>query len=220
MGIFVIKFLSRNNVIIIFSEKEFIDMAYVNEKKREKRAPAKEKLTMHSALSHKGYYDKDSNWNSLTTTQKFPGKVLRNRVEVLIFNERGQIYLCREKNFFRVPGGSIEKNKSNIEQVKSEAKEEARLNITNVQSTGVTYIRFFSKPYILPGSSVYWDGVQNTVYTADYVSRYTGNIKKSLKDGNMSKLGKFYDIEDVFFYLKPEYRKIISNRKKKNYYNR
>lgn len=191
-----------------------------NEKARERRAPASDKITMHSALSHKGYYDKDNNWNALTTVSKFPGKVFRNRVEVLIFNKRGQIYLCKEKGFYRVPGGSIEKNKNNFEQVISEAKEEARLNIVNVQSTGITYIRFFSKPYTLPGSSIYWDGVQNKIYTAEYSSRYNGNIKKSLKDGHMVKTGKFYNIEDVFFYLKPEYRKVISKVKKKNYYNR
>lgn len=195
-------------------------MPYVNEKKREKRAPAKEKITIHNALTHKGYYDKDNNWNSLTTVSKFPGKVFRNRVEVLIFNDRDQIYLCREKNYYRVPGGSTEKNRNNAEQVVLEAKEEARLNITNVRSAGISYVRLFSKPYTLPGSSIYWDGVQNHVYVADYVSRYRGNIKKSLKDNNMVKQGKFYDIDKVFFYLKPEYRKIISRIKKKNYYNR
>lgn len=191
-----------------------------NEKAREKRAPASEKISIHTALTHKGYYDKNNNWNSLTTLSKYPGKIFRNRVEVLIFNKRGQIYLCKEKGFYRVPGGSVEKERNNFQQVISEAKEEARINISNVQSTGISYVRFFSKPYTIQGSSIYWDGVYNTVYAAEYVSRYTGNIKKSLKDNHMMKSGRFYDIDDVFFYLKPEYRKVISRIKKKNYYNR
>ena len=176
------------------------------------REPASCKLDLRSALLHKGYFDKDNNWNSLITISKHPGKIFRNRVEVLIFNNKNQIFLCKEKNYFRIPGGSVEKTIPNYQQVILEAKQEAKINIGNVKFSGIDYVRFFNKPFIAHDSSIYWDGVHNMVYTADYVSRYKGDVKSSLKDGHMLKYGKFYNIRDVYDYLKPEYKRVINKR--------
>lgn len=183
--------------------------------RRKKRTPASSKLTMHNALTHKGYYDKENNWNSLVTINKHRGKVFRDRVEVLIFNSKGQLYLCKENGYFRVPGGSVEKNIPNYKQVQLEALQEAKMNITNIHNTGIHYVRFFNKPYIPYNSSIYWDGVHNNVYTAEFVSRYNGDVKKSLKDMSMVRHGKFYDLRDVYDYLKPEYKKAIEIYKKR-----
>lgn len=180
--------------------------------RRKRREPASNKLSLHTALLHKGYFDKDNNWNSLISLSKYPGKIFRNRVEVLIFNEKNQIFLCKEKNFYRVPGGSVEKDIPNHKQVMLEAKQEAKLNIENVKFSGIDYVRFFNKPFVVFNSSIYWDGVHNIIYTADYVSKYKGDVKVSLKDSHMLRYGKFYNIRDVYDFLKPEYKKIINKK--------
>ncbi|MDD3121988.1 MAG: NUDIX hydrolase [Candidatus Izemoplasmatales bacterium] len=184
-------------------------------RKKEKRAmrtPASPKITMHSALLHKGYFDRNNNWNSLVTISKFPGKIFRNRVEVLIFNHKGQVFLCREKNYFRVPGGSVERDVANHQQVVLEARQEARINIKNVKFSGIDYIRLFNKPFVAYDSSIYWDGVHNILYVADYSSEFDGYINKNLKDNHMSKYGRFYNVKDVYHYLKPEFQKAIDRR--------
>ena len=56
--------------------------------RRKRREPASNKLSLHTALLHKGYFDKDNNWNSLISLSKYPGKIFRNRVEVLILFKR------------------------------------------------------------------------------------------------------------------------------------
>lgn len=178
-----------------------------------KRSPASSKLTLHTALLHKGYYDRSNNWNSLIMNDKYPGKIFRNRVEVLIFNEKNQVFLCRDRFHFRVPGGSSEKDIPNHQQVILEARQEAKINIKNVQHSGVEYVRFFNKPFIAWGSPIYWDGVYNITYTAEYHSRYNGTVSANLKDDHMLHYGKFYNIRDVYPYLKPEYKKTINNRK-------
>jgi len=178
--------------------------------KRKNREPAKKKLDMNKVVQDKGYYDIHDNWNSITTIRDYPNMYFRERVEVLIFNKKKQIFLCKEKGYFRVPGGSVERKVSNRKQVMMESREEARIEIENVRHTGINYIRIFSHKFIPFGSLIYWNGVYNHVYIADYKGKYTGPIKKSLKDNTMYNYGRFYDTYKVYPYLKPEYKKIIN----------
>ena len=183
-------------------------------KKSIQRIPASKRVTLPVALKHKGYYDKSNSWNSLITLEEYPERIFRDRVEVLIFKGRDQIYLCREKHFFRVPGGSKEKGVSSYNQVYNEAKQEAHLLIKNIRYSGVTYVRLLSKPYTLQQSDIYWDGVRNSVFTAQFDDIYNGNISPYLRDNFMLRTGKFYDVHEVFHSLKPEYRKVISSYQK------
>lgn len=178
--------------------------------RRKNREPAKKKLTMDKVVKSKGYYDIHNNWNSITTLREYPNKYFRERVEVLIFNEKKEIFLCREKGYYRVPGGSVERYVSNRKQVAMESKEEARIEIQNVHHTGMNYVRLFSHKFVPYNSSIYWDGVYNHVYYAEYKSDYTGKIKKSLKDNFMFNNGHFYNTFKIYPYLKPEYKKIIN----------
>lgn len=181
-------------------------------KRSERRSPANKKLTMDKALKSKGYYDRNSNWNSLTTLPGYPNCVFRQRVEVLIF-KGNQIFLCPEKNFYRVPGGSIEKNVRDSDQVRNEAREEGRLEISDIIYSGVSYVRVFNVPYHPSSGNIWWNGVHNRVYIAKYAGDYEGPIKSSLKDQKMLRNGRFYDIEEVYPKLKLEYRRIITNLK-------
>lgn len=181
-------------------------------KRSEKRSPANKRLTMAKAIKNKGYYDICNNWNSLTTLHNHPGYVFRQRVEVLIFKDRNKIFLCPEKNFYRVPGGSIEKHVLDSDQVRNEAREEARVEICDIVYSGIDYIRIFGVPYTPASGRISWDGVHNMVYTANYAGDYDGPIKSSLKDQKMLKNGKFYEISEIFPRLKLEYRRVIQSK--------
>lgn len=175
-------------------------------------------MTMDKVVRDKGYYDIHNNWNSITTLKEYPNKYFRERVEVLIFNKNKQIFLCKEKGYFRVPGGSVERYVSNRKQVAMESKEEARIVIQNIHHSGINYIRLFSHKFVPYNSSIYWDGVYNHVYYAEYKSEYTGNIKRSLKDNFMYNNGQFYDTFKIYPYLKPEYKKIINELNDKGFF--
>lgn len=186
--------------------------------RKRNREPAKKKLTMDKIIRDRGYYDIHNNWNSITTLRDYPNKYFRERVEVLIFNEKKQIFLCKEKGYYRVPGGSVERYVSNRKQVAMESKEEARIEIQNVHHSGINYVRLFSHKFVPYNSSIYWDGVYNHVYYAEYKSDYTGGIKKSLKDNFMYNNGQFYDTFKIYPYLKPEYKKIINELNDKGFF--
>lgn len=186
--------------------------------RKRNREPAKKKLTMDKVIRDRGYYDIHNNWNSITTLSDYPNKYFRERVEVLIFNEKKQIFLCKEKGYYRVPGGSVERYVSNRKQVAMESKEEARIVIKNIHHSGINYIRLFSHKFVPYNSSIYWDGVYNHVYYAEYKSEYTGNIKRSLKDNFMYNNGQFYDTFRIYPYLKPEYKKIINELNDKGFF--
>ena len=186
--------------------------------RKRNREPAKKKLTMDKVIRDRGYYDIHNNWNSITTLSDYPNKYFRERVEVLIFNEKKQIFLCKEKGYYRVPGGSVERYVSNRKQVAMESKEEARIVIQNIHHSGINYIRLFSHKFVPYNSSIYWDGVYNHVYYAEYKSEYTGNIKRSLKDNFMYNNGQFYDTFKIYPYLKPEYKKIINELNDKGFF--
>lgn len=186
--------------------------------RKRNREPAKKKLTMDKVIRDRGYYDIHNNWNSITTLSDYPNKYFRERVEVLIFNEKKQIFLCKEKGYYRVPGGSVERYVSNRKQVAMESKEEARIEIQNIHHSGINYIRLFSHKFVPYNSSIYWDGVYNHVYYAEYKSEYTGNIKRSLKDNFMYNNGQFYDTFKIYPYLKPEYKKIINELNDKGFF--
>ncbi len=180
--------------------------------RRKKRVPAREKLNMFHALQERGYYDKNNNWNSLVTIPEYPDKVFRDRVEVLIFDIAGRVYLCKEKTFFRVPGGSTERDKSNVEQAILECKQEAKINICGIRNTGITYVRLFSKPYYPYASQVHWDGVRNTIYLANFKSWYDGIIGPSVRDVKMEKNGRFYKVNEIYNLIKPEFQEAIRQR--------
>ena len=183
-------------------------------KKTAQRVPASKNLTMDMALKRKGYYDKTNNWNSLLTLDEYPEKVFRDRVEVLIFKGKNHVYLCREKYFYRVPGGSVERGVPSYKQAYNEAKQESHILIKDIKFSGIVYVRLFSKQYVPKNSLIHWDGVRNSIYTAQYDGVYDGDITPCLRDNFMLKNGKFYRISDVYFDLKPEYRHVIDHYQK------
>ena len=96
---------------------------------------------LEDAIQNGGYYGDDGTWNSITV---FSGDkhVYRVRVETLIIKDNNFIFLkflpkdqkYHKKCNYLVPGGSIAKDISNIDQAVNECKEEARIIVKNIQS--------------------------------------------------------------------------------------
>ena len=59
----------------------------------EKRTPLDPNITLEEIIRNEGYYDVNKNWNSIKTFDRYPGKIFRARVEVLIFNDKNEIYM-------------------------------------------------------------------------------------------------------------------------------
>lgn len=172
-------------------------------------------ISKGKAILDGGYYDNDNIWNSIIELDEYPNKVFRERVEVIIFDDFGNIYLNKKGNKYRLPGGSTEKDVLDIDQVKNESQEEARICIKDVQYTGLNYSRLFDKKYIenawFKDMPVVWDGLYTKVYVAKYDKKFTGHVNILDQDQDMYKNGKFYPIDKVYDILKPEHKKAVDS---------
>lgn len=149
-----------------------------------------------------GYY-KDGIWNGLYINK---GKIYRDRVECLII-DNNQVFLeFKSDGSYRLPGGSTELEVSDEEQVKNECKEEARIVIDTPRYIS-EYIETNIKPNYLKEFD--YSGYRTKVYVSNFVSVYKDKIPEELQEKSMVKNGKFYDIDKVFFKLKPVHRDAI-----------
>lgn len=174
----------------------------------QKRSPLDRSLTMEDIVKDRGYYDINGYWNSIVEFKEYPNMVFRGRVEVLIFNEKNEIYLSLFHGGYRVPGGSFEKDRSHKYQVEAEAKEEARICLGKIIYTGYSYFKFFKKKYT--NCPIHWDGTYNEVYVAYFKKWYRGKIDKKLKDTFIDKYGRFIPFEYAINLLTPDHQKALN----------
>lgn len=161
----------------------------------EKRTPKDKSITTQQIIESGGFYDIDNNWNSIITFDDHPGMLFRARVEVFIFDKFDDVFITPIHNGYRIPGGSIEKDRSYKYQVETEAREEARINLGTITYTGYSYFKYFKNKYT--NCPIHWDGTYNMVYTADFKSWYHGPIKKSVRDYHMCNCGRFLPFAHV-----------------------
>ena len=154
-----------------------------------KRIPKNKNITLHTIIHDKGYYDIDNNWNSILTFPQYPGMLFRGRVEVFIFDNRNNVFVELIHGHYRIPGGSLERNRSHKYQVSQEAREEARIELGPIDYTGYSYFKFFNKKYY--NYPIHWDGSFNEVYIATFKNWYYGPIKNSVRDRGLDKYGRF-----------------------------
>ena len=141
----------------------------------------------------------------------YNGRCYRVRVEMLVFNSEGQVYVEKRNKpdtagiMYKLPGGSVEPNKSFMSQAIREVQEEAHINTTSVKYTGIHYITEFNvnnAPKWLKDKMakfpVKYEGTMNFVYVGKYKSKYTGHIDKEAMD-DLYKKADFYDVEDIEF---------------------
>lgn len=196
-----------NASIDINTDKRVIDNNAIN-----KKYSHDEKIKyLDEAIRNGGYYGDDGTWNSIVV---FSGDnhVYRVRVETLIIKDNSiflKFYPKDNKRLYTIPGGSIAKEVSNIEQAKNECKEEARIVVKNIQSTGVTYKEYIDPPkWAISSQPVNWNGNFTEVYVAEYDKKYNGHIDKVDEDRFMM-TGKFYNINKVFQYLRKEHKQAL-----------
>jgi hypothetical protein len=170
---------------------------------------------LQDAIKNGGYYGEEGVWNSIIV---FDGDnhIYRGRVETLIIKDGDKIFLrfkTNKKNDreYSVPGGSFERDISNIDQAVNECKEEARINVRNIRSSGITYKETVTPPkWAIGTQAVNWNGKYTEVYVGEFDGYYTGHIDKVDEDKFMVK-GKFYSIADVYDVLRKEHKEAIKN---------
>ena len=166
---------------------------------------------LEDAIKNGGYYGEDGTWNSIKVFDN-DNHIYRLRVETLIIKDNDFIFLKflhSEKRSYLVPGGSTEKDIPNVEQAINECKEEAKILVKNIQSTGITYKDYNTPPaWAIKSQPVNWNGTITEIYVAEYDKKYTGKIDKVDEDKFMA-TGKFYKLDTVFKYLNKEHKEAL-----------
>lgn len=144
-------------------------------------------------------------------------KPLRAKSEVIIFDgkDNTSIFLRRvdKKGYYKLPGGTWNKDEDPKDAAIRETKEEARINIKNVN-----YVTTRIEPNIdqkkytkdIP-DNLKWDGYYCQIYTAEYDSPFTGYVDKVDEDKDLTYNGRFYPINEVYDKLRPEHKEAITN---------
>lgn len=145
-------------------------------------------------------------WNSL---MKVGNKYYRKRAETLVLKGNKILLAYFPKGDIRIPGGSTEYGKEDIDQASIECNEEVRIKVKNMKYSGINYIEEFRRDWwsILP---IQYDGRYTDIYVAEYAGPYLGKIEKQDKDPDMLKYSKWYDLDKVYNDLKPEWQLALS----------
>ena len=100
---------------------------------------SKKQQMKEEAIRNRGFYGNNGVWNSIIT---FPNddKLYRERVETIVVRNGKEVFLKKKPNGeYFLPGGSTEKDLPDINQAINECKEEARINVGRIESTGISY---------------------------------------------------------------------------------
>lgn len=158
------------------------------------------------AKEHGGYYDKNHNWNALKIFP-FDKHVYRDRVETIIVRNKKEVFVKKKLNGeYFLPGGSKELDANDALQAANECREEARINIKNVENSGFQ-IKTINKPED-NNEKIMWDAAITDIYVATYDSMYNGQINKTDKDPFILS-GKFYPIKQCLQFFKDEHREAL-----------
>ena len=175
------------------------------------RTPIDSSMTIQKAVSQGGYYNTDGDWNNIIILDDYPGKLLRGRVEVLILNNGKLFMYMKENGNYRIPGGGFDKGVLNKDQAFIETKEEAKLIISNIRYSGVTYTHIYDEVWTHGDKEIPYHGNYNEVYVATYKGDYQGYIRKGLSDMELTNKGKFYELSEVEDILKEQHKQALMN---------
>lgn len=158
----------------------------------------------------KVYHDKDYAYVKV----KGIDKPLRGRSEILIMKDN-EVYLCCDNNRYRLPGGGWDKGESYEHAALREAKEEAKINCTNIRYVTSRVDTQNSVPEKCKKENIpeegYWYGYFTKVFIGEYDKKFNGHIDKEDQDQNMVKHGKFYPIDEIKDKLYPEHKEAIES---------
>lgn len=169
------------------------------------------------AIKNGGYYSQNGTWNSIIT---FPNdnKLYRERVETIVVRDGKEVFVKKKINGdYFLPGGSTSKDKTDLSQAIAECQEEAKINVTDIRFSGITYRVSNVIPEWVKNNNleIGWNGSYNKIYTATYKSRYTGFIDKVDKDSFILS-GKWYPISDCIKFFRKEHRDALNEYIKNN----
>lgn len=191
-----------------------------NEALKDFKRELRESLTYHNAIpfvTKYGHHEKaikgnsnDEIWNSI---EKIKGKNYRQRVEALIFNDKGQILLSSKKPDYKIVGGATEPDLTMEQAVYKEAKEEAFIKIKDIKYTDIMYSdKLRPNHWLYDITDIKYEG--HTTYV--FVARYAGDFKGNVKDHDIDdkiKDSKWYSIDDVYSVLREPHKKVIDEMK-------
>lgn len=189
-------------------EKIVID----NHSKNNKYSHEEKVKYLQDAIQNGGYYGDGNVWNSIAIFNN-DNHIYRIRVETLIIKDGKYIFLKFlnphtdiNKRRYLIPGGSITKGVTNIEQAINECKEEAKIVVKNIKSSGVHYKEYTKPPsWAIAMQPVNWNGNYTEIYVAEYEKLYNGPIKRVDMDRFMAS-GKFYELDKVYPHLRKEHK--------------
>jgi len=239
-----IQYLNENGDIIHLNQEEQEDIDRFekivnNEEKFKSKARTKNESTsttfgsisdknnsfqnMKTIYPKGGYFE--NRWNEI---EWIDDKPFRRRCEVLIFDSNNRLFLRKinedseeynETWKYKIPGGGsgIYVGIEDTITVEKETKEEANLNIKNIQNTGVIYTKIYGKdtggwnPFVgdnIPdwakemkakGFSYYGD--YTLVFIAELDGKNLDTIDIIDKDKDIEHNGKFYPVHDIISLL-------------------
>ena len=165
--------------------------------------------SLQKAIRDGGFYGRSGVWNSIKT---FPNDnhIYRERVETIIVRDGKEVFVKKKPSGeYFLPGGSTEKDCSHMDQAVNECREEARINVRNIESTGITYKETHEPPdWAKKESEVEWNATYTEIYVAEYDSMYKGKIDSCDKDPFILS-GKFYSTKECFKFFRKEHREAL-----------
>lgn len=158
------------------------------------------KIFRQKALMNNGYYDKNGNWNAIKVIN---GNIYRDRVETLIIKDKEFVFikLSSEKGKYKLPGGSLGKDITPETQAINECHEETHFEVSNIQSTGITYKVNYPDNNKTKDNEyqhgVKYIGAFTSLFTAEYAGTYNGKIAEADEDPYV-RSGKWYTFKEAF----------------------
>ena len=158
-----------------------------------------------------GFYGNDNKWNALVSFP-FDPNVYRDRVETIIIRDQKEVFVKKAVNGeYRLPGGSKDKDVSDIDQAMNECMEEARINVRNIKNSGYKYkeMKMNDLDTYVSNPKLHWNAGITTIYVAEYDSLYTGRIEESDKDPFILS-GRFYSIIECLGFFRKAHRDALT----------
>lgn len=138
-------------------------------------------------------------------------KPLRAKSEVCVF-KNDKIFLRMKDDFYKLPGGTWDRDESPVNAAIRETREEARIEIKDPEYV-TTRIELFGDrvPKNLADipEKYKWFGYLCNVYLATYNGPYNGHIDKVDEDRDLTYNGKFYPIKEIYNKLYPEHKRAV-----------
>ena len=161
------------------------------------------------AIKEGGFYGKNGVWNSIIT---FAGDstLYRHRVETIIVKNNKYVFVKKKfDGSYFLPGGSTEKDVDNLTQAINECREEAHIEVTNVEATGLNYKEKHDPPAWAKGEcEILWNGSFTEIYVGTFEGKYEGNVNKVDEDPFI-RSGQWYTTQECFSFFRKEHREAL-----------